>query len=78
LSASAGAQATEGLLPALEALIGDSGEILSEYGGFIIYIKQPQRFPWYQVAQLLLKASMEVWISEKAGACVIRCKPEPA
>lgn len=73
----AGEAQAEGLYPALEAAIGDAGEILSEYGGFIIYIKQPKRFPWYDVARMLLRASMEVWISEKEGLLVIRCKPEP-
>ena len=56
--------------------VGDTGEIVPEYGGYEITVVKPDRFPWYALLDLLLETGQEVWITKKDGKISIHTEPK--
>jgi len=50
---------------ALEAIVGDFGEVSIAYGGFVITVLDHISFPWYDVFNFLIGESLDVWIDKK-------------
>jgi len=59
-------EGAEDLWEKIRDVVGGSGEVLEEYGGYAIWIVSGDRFPWSRVCRLLLNIGHEVWI-EKRG-----------
>ncbi|MEM1710895.1 MAG: hypothetical protein QXU12_00625 [Nitrososphaerota archaeon] len=60
----------------ISLMIGDSGETASEYGGVIIKVLDPGRFPWEQVFRALLKLNHEVYVEQQDDSLIIISKPK--
>lgn len=60
----------------ISLLIGDTGECVSEYGGVIIKILNPEKFPWEHVFRTLLNLNHEVYVEERDGLLIIVSKPK--
>ncbi|MEM2266678.1 MAG: hypothetical protein QXT51_03610 [Nitrososphaerota archaeon] len=60
----------------MDLLIGDTGECVTEYGGVVIRVLDPARFPWEHVFRTLLKLNHEVYIDERDDFLVIISKPK--
>ncbi|MBI4258294.1 MAG: hypothetical protein HY619_05000 [Thaumarchaeota archaeon] len=58
----------------LEGMIGDTGNVRDEYGGFDITVVDPDRFPWHGVLKLLTE-SFEVWVDRREQGLAITAKP---
>ena len=59
----------------LKEMIGDSGEVSLQYGGYRIVILDKHRFPWGQVVELMLDNHFEVWLGKENKHLHICCKP---
>lgn len=59
----------------LEEIIGDSGEVTLQYGGYRIIILDKYRFPWSQVVELVLDNHYEMWLGKDDKHLFICCKP---
>jgi septal ring factor EnvC (AmiA/AmiB activator) len=59
----------------LKEIIGDSGEVTLQYGGYRIIILDKQRFPWSQVVELVLDNNYEMWLGKDDKQLFICCKP---
>lgn len=57
-------------------IVGGTGEVVPEYGGYEIRVVKPDRFPWYAVLDLLLETGQEVWITKKDGKISINTEPK--
>ena len=57
-------------------ILGDTGEIVPQYGGYEITVVKPDRFPWYAVLDLLLETGQEIWITQKDGEIRIKTAPK--
>lgn len=60
----------------INLLIGDTGEAASEYGGVVIKVLNPSRFPWEQVFKTLLKLNHEIYIEQQDDSLIIISKPK--
>ena len=60
----------------LEFLVGETGRVLREYGGFLIEIHDVTGFPWSTVIRTLLKMNHEIWIESRNGRLVVISKPK--
>jgi hypothetical protein len=60
----------------ISLLIGDSGEATSEYGGVIIKVLDPSKFPWEQVFRTLLKLNHEIYVERQDDSLIIVSKPK--
>ncbi|MCS7126083.1 MAG: hypothetical protein NZ929_04145 [Aigarchaeota archaeon] len=60
----------------IELLIDDSGECASEYGGMVIRVLKPDKFPWENVFKTLLKLNHEIYVDEREGILTIISKPK--
>ncbi|MEM3143947.1 MAG: hypothetical protein QXW91_04910 [Candidatus Nitrosotenuis sp.] len=58
----------------LEQLVGSSGEINEEYGGYSIVIKSKD-FPLYDVCKALLASGFDIWITETKAQMILNAKP---
>jgi len=55
-------------------MIRDTGEMSEELGGFLIQVKDPDKFPWGDVFQYLLSLNHNVWIDSRDGRlCIVTC-----
>ncbi len=59
----------------LKELIGDTGEVTLQYGGYRIVILDKHRFPWCQVIELVLDNHFEMWLGKDNKHLYICCKP---
>lgn len=59
----------------LKDIIGETGKVTPEYGGYEITVLNPTDFPWHNVLSLLLDCSLEVWVARKEERITIFCKP---
>lgn len=59
----------------LKELIGETGEVTLQYGGYRIVILDKHRFPWGPVADLVLDNHYEVWLGKDEKHLYICCKP---
>jgi len=59
----------------LKELIGDTGEVTLQYGGYRIVISDKHRFPWCQVIELVLDNHFEMWLGKNNKHLYICCKP---
>jgi BMFP domain-containing protein YqiC len=59
----------------LKEIIGDSGEVTLQYGGYRIIILDKYRFPWSQVVELVLDNHYEMWLGKDDKHLFICCKP---
>ena len=62
------------VLDALQTIVGDKGEVVLQYGGFRITVRQHARFPWYDLFNFLVGESFQVWIDRIDGSLVIVAK----
>lgn len=60
----------------MDLLIGDSGKCSSEYGGVVITVLKPDKFPWDHVFRTLLNLNHEVYVEERDGLLAIVSKPK--
>ena len=60
----------------LDFLVGETGRVLPEYGGFLIEVHDSTGFPWSAVIRTLLKLNHEIWIESRNGRLVIISKPK--
>ncbi len=60
----------------LDFLVGDTGRVLSEYGGFLIEVYDHLGFPWYAVIRTLLRLNHAIWIEGRGEHIVILSKPK--
>ncbi|MEN2974263.1 MAG: hypothetical protein ABDH32_01645 [Candidatus Caldarchaeales archaeon] len=60
----------------IDLLIDDSGECAPEYGGMIIRVLKPDKFPWENVFRTLLKLNHEIYVDERDGLLTIISKPK--
>ena len=58
-------------------IVGSSGHVVGEYGGYEIMIGNPSKFPWKKVFETLLSCSFDVWIEMKDEKMTIFSKPKP-
>ena len=59
----------------LKEIIGDTGEVELQYGGYRIVILDKHRFPWSQVVELVLENHYEMWLGKNDKHLYICCKP---
>ena len=64
------------MLQSLRDLIGDSGKTIEDYGGYEITVKDPKKFPWNDVFELLIESGFQIWIKRKNSHIIIESKPE--
>ncbi len=57
-------------------IVGDTGEIIPEYGGYEIMIVKPDLFPWHAALGLLIETGQEIWITKKDGEIIIKTAPK--
>lgn len=55
--------------------VGKTGEVTTEYGGFQIVVREPDKFPWSQCLTTLIEHGYEVWVSKKKDTLVVVAKP---
>ena len=61
---------------ALDIIVGESGKVSEEYGGFLIEISDTQRFPWVDVCRLLLRLGYMVWMEIRNDKLFVVSKPK--
>ena len=59
----------------LKEIIGDTGEVTLQYGGYRILILDKHRFPWSQVVELVLDNHFETWLGKENKHLYMCCKP---
>ena len=59
----------------LREILGDTGEVTLQYGGYRIVILDKHRFPWTQVVELVLDNHYEMWLGKDDKHLYICCKP---
>jgi hypothetical protein len=57
-------------------IVGETGEVAPEYGGYEIKVVKPDHFPWHTVLDLLIETGQEVWITKKHGNISINTEPK--
>jgi len=57
-------------------IVGETGEVAPEYGGYEIKVVKPDLFPWHAVLDLLIETDQEVWITKKYGNISINTEPK--
>jgi hypothetical protein len=57
-------------------IVGETGEVTPEYGGYEIKVVKPDVFPWHAALDLLLETGQEVWITKKDGTITINTEPK--
>jgi len=60
----------------LDFLVGETGRISLEYGGFLIEVYDSLGFPWSAVIRTLLRFNHEIWIESRDERIVILSKPK--
>ena len=60
----------------LDLLIGETGKVSREYGGYTVEVHDITRFPWTAVIRTLLRINQQVWIEGREGRIVIVTKPK--
>lgn len=63
-----------GIKLSLEKIVGDTGTVALEYGGFLIIILDHARFPWYESLDILVGECFDVWVDRKDSNLVIVAK----
>jgi len=58
----------------LEMIIGRTGHVREKYGGYEIAVTEPDSFPWYEVFNLLLSISSDVWVVKQGSEILIQSK----
>lgn len=58
----------------LDNIIGDSGKVDLEYGGFSIKVQDNTKFPWKETFDMLVGDCFEVWLNRKDSRIVIVAK----
>lgn len=61
----------------LKDIVGEDGEVLQEYGGYAILVKNSSSFPWPDVFRMLLRLGHSVWVELMEDRLVIISKPIP-
>jgi hypothetical protein len=56
-------------------ILGDTGEVAPEYGGYEITVVNPDLFPWHAVLDLLTEIGQDIWITKKDGKIRINTEP---
>ena len=56
-------------------IVGETGEVAPEYGGYEIKVVKPDLFPWHAVLDVLIETGQEIWIT-KYGEIRINTKPK--
>lgn len=60
----------------VKKMVKDAGEVSEELGGFLIQVKDPERFPWNDVLRYLLSLNHDVWIDSREGSLFILTCPK--
>lgn len=63
------------MLQTLRDMIGDTGDVNEEYGGYEIVVNNKDKFPWYEICNFLLDSSFEVWMVKSESNLIIMSKP---
>ena len=58
----------------LRQLVGDTGFVADEYGGYVITVKDNEKFPWRDVFETLLASGFDVWIDKKGDSLQVFSK----
>jgi hypothetical protein len=58
----------------LEKIVGDTGIVALEFGGFLITILDHSRFPWYESLNILAGDCFDVWVDRKNSNLHIHAK----
>ncbi|MEM2904187.1 MAG: hypothetical protein QW587_00415 [Candidatus Bathyarchaeia archaeon] len=59
----------------LVEIVGESGRVSSEYGGYEIEVLDTVAFPWSDVATILYSQGFDVWLSKKGDKPTLHGKP---
>jgi hypothetical protein len=58
----------------IKNMVRDTGEVSEELGGFLIQVKDPDKFPWGSVLRYLLSLNHDVWVDSRDGSiCIVTC-----
>ena len=60
----------------LKKKIGDTANIVEDYGGYEITVTDNKNFPWKDVFSLLIDSGFQIWINKKNSYIQIMSKPE--
>ena len=60
----------------LKSLVGNTGKIEEEYGGFEITVTDDENFPWKDVFLSLIDSGFQIWINKTDFHLQIMSKPE--
>jgi hypothetical protein len=63
------------MLQMLRDMIGNTGSVNEEYGGYEITVNNKEKFPWYETCNFLLDSSFEVWMVKSESNLIIMSKP---
>lgn len=63
------------MLQKLKEMVGDTGEVITQYGGYSITVKDHKKFPWYDVCALLIDEEFAVWIEKDKSVLKVVSKP---
>jgi hypothetical protein len=57
-------------------IVGVTGEVAPEYGGYEIMVVKPDLFPWHAVLDLLIETGQGIWITKKDGKIRVNTQPK--
>lgn len=60
----------------LKSLVGNTGKIEEEYGGFEITVLDNEKFPWDEAFSALIDSGFQIWINKTDFHLQIKSKPE--
>jgi hypothetical protein len=58
----------------LDSIIGESGIVKMEFGGFVITILDNAKFPWYDTLNIIAGKCFDVWVNRKDTHLIIVAK----
>ena len=57
-------------------LIGSTGKVIEDYGGYEIIVTDNKEFPWFDVFNMLVESGFQIWIDKKGDQIQLMSKPE--
>ena len=60
----------------LKEKIGNTAQVIEDYGGYEITVTDNERFPWNEIFSLLIDSGFQIWINKKNSHIQIMSKPE--
>lgn len=64
------------LFQILKEKIGNTANVVEDYGGYEITVINNEKFPWVEIFSLLLDSGFQVWIDKQNSHIQILSKPE--